>query len=241
FSLGLPDFCREQLFDAGIAADRARQQAAGLLALEVTGRSEPTLEPVAIRTNQLKYDHVLVPWKTFYRARIISVRQCIVSRAEPGPIGPQRAQSRRGDPDRDDDKCGNAAHGTGARHLLLRPRPALLQNRKRNHPDREHDPERDQYEIVEVSQDRNKVRDKVDRAQRIGHDARDQELRVPGRAGMARGEPKDESLALEVARALFKAGEQRHRRGYTPTLNSKPARRPTRRAPRSAAISRMTW
>src|SRR3989442_12602114 len=82
------DFRREQLFDAGIAADRARQQAAGLLALEVTGRSEPTLEPGAIRTNQLKYDHVLVAWKTSYRARIISVRQCIGQRPAPVPKCP---------------------------------------------------------------------------------------------------------------------------------------------------------
>src|SRR5438445_5020033 len=163
------------------------------------------------------------------------------SRAETGPLGQNHPLSRRGDPDRDDNKCGNAAHGTSARHFLLRPRPALLQNRKRNHPDREHDPERDQYEIVEVSQDRNKVRDEVDGAERVGHDARAHELRVPWRARMACGEPKDESLALEVARALFEAGEQRHRRGHTPTLSSKAARRPARRAPRSAAISRMTW
>src|SRR6266487_1239560 len=98
---------------------------------------------------------------------------------------------------------------TSARHPV--PRPALLQNRSRDHSDRKHDPERDQYEIVEVSQDRNKVRDEVDGAQRIGYDARDQKLRVPGRAGVARGEPEDESLALEASRALFEAGEQRHR------------------------------
>src|SRR5207249_7296883 len=54
-------FGREQLFDAGIAADRARQQAAGFLALEVVRRNEPALEAVAIRTNELGYDHVRVP------------------------------------------------------------------------------------------------------------------------------------------------------------------------------------
>jgi len=33
----------------------------GLLALESRPKSKPTLEAVAIRHNQLKYDHVLVP------------------------------------------------------------------------------------------------------------------------------------------------------------------------------------
>src|SRR5205814_9355087 len=97
FDIGPADFRREQLFDAGIAADRARQQAAGLLALEVVRRDEPALEAVAIRTNELKYDHVRVPRKTFYRPRSISARSCILSRAEPGPISPHPAQRGRGD------------------------------------------------------------------------------------------------------------------------------------------------
>src|SRR5437879_1610448 len=179
--------------------------------------------------------HSTAPW-------VMSVRQAIVSRADPGAIGPHRAQSRRGEPDADDDKRRNAAHRPSTRHPLLRLRPALIQNRTRDHPDRKDDPQRDQYEIVQISQDRHEVRDEVNGAERVGHDARDQELRVPGRAGMARGEPKDESLALEVARAWFEAGEQRHRRGHIPALSSKAARRPAaRRAPPSAAISRMTW
>src|SRR5256886_13736930 len=58
------DFRGEQLFDAAIGADRARQQAAGFLALEVLRRSEPALEAVAIRTNELKYDHVCLDRKS---------------------------------------------------------------------------------------------------------------------------------------------------------------------------------
>src|SRR6266704_1490638 len=201
------DLRSEQLFDAGIAADRARQQAAGLLALEVVRRNEPALEAVAIRTNELEYDHVCFPSQIFYRAPGISARQCLVSRDEPGTVRPHPAQCRRSDPDRDNDERRNAAHGTSARHPLLRPRSALLQNRTRDHPDRKDDPQRDQYQIVQISQDRDEVGDEVDGAQRIGYDSRDQKLRVPGRAGMARSEPERESLALEVLRALFEAGE----------------------------------
>src|SRR5204863_797103 len=82
------DFRGEQLFDAAIAAERARQQAAGFLALEVVRRSEPALEAVAIRTNELKYDQVSFPSQVFYRAPVISEPQCLVSRTEPGTVRP---------------------------------------------------------------------------------------------------------------------------------------------------------
>src|SRR5258706_14738414 len=54
------DLRREQFLDAGIAANRAREQAAGFLALEVIRRSKPALEPMTIRADKAKYDHVRV-------------------------------------------------------------------------------------------------------------------------------------------------------------------------------------
>src|SRR5438128_9467177 len=129
-------------------------------------------------------------------------RDPAVSRGDPSGINPRGAQRSQRDPEDDDRRARDAAHGPAARGDVPRPRPALLENRMRNHPHGEGDAERDQDKIVQIPQDRNEIRDEIDGAQRISRDCGHQELRVPRRAWMTRGEIECNGLGLEIARAL---------------------------------------
>jgi hypothetical protein len=48
-----------QAHDVGVAAQRARDELAPELMLEVLARGEPTLEPMAVFATQVKNDHVI--------------------------------------------------------------------------------------------------------------------------------------------------------------------------------------
>ena len=52
----------------------------------------------------------------------------------------------------------------------------------RDHPDRQGQPQRHQDQVVQVSQNRDKIRDQIDRTQRIAHHTQSQNPRVPRRA-----------------------------------------------------------
>src|SRR5438876_8483053 len=56
-------------------------------------------------------------------------RDPAVSRGDPSGINPRGAQRSQGDPEDDDHRPRDTAHGPAARDDVLGPRPALLENR----------------------------------------------------------------------------------------------------------------
>jgi hypothetical protein len=63
-------------------------------------------------------------------------------------------------------------------------------------PNRE-DAERDQHEVIEITEHRNRIGDQVDRAEGIGDDAARQGLCVPGHARIADGEVERVNFAFQ--------------------------------------------
>ncbi len=123
------------------------------------------------------------------------------------PEGPDQKSGRR-DPDGDDHRRGHAARG-----------PALGRDRGRavfRHDLRwdqlygEHDPEREDNQLVQVAQDGDEVGDRVDRAQGIGGDSGRNRLSVPGGAWITRGEVERHHVALDAPRPGLKGGDPRH-------------------------------
>src|SRR4030095_2003674 len=89
-------------------------------------------------------------------------------------------------------------------------RPALGHSARRHHLYGEQDREREQHDLVQEAEDRDEVRDQVDRTQRIGDDRHHEELRVPGRARMPRSEEKRTYLALELPCTSLQLGYYGH-------------------------------
>ena len=71
--------------------------------------------------------------------------------------------------------------------------------------------------IVEVAEDRDEVRNEVDRAQRISRDRRRDRLGVPGDTPVPPGDPQGDDVALQRARPLLQAGNA-HRGARKPQL-----------------------
>jgi len=102
-------------------------------------------------------------------------------------VRPQAAQCAEEDPNADDD-CGcRAAYRSVASHCCLRPRSAFGQYSLRNQFNRYDNAERNQNQVVQIAQNRHKIRYQVDRTERICDDAGDEDLRVPRRLWMTRG------------------------------------------------------
>ena len=111
---------------------------------------------------------------------------------------------RRGEePDRDDHDGRDLPHPGRSSDDFLRFLTAFREDIRRDDTDHEHEPERDQNQVVQVSQHGDEVRDQVDRTQCVGDDDQGEELRVPGDAGVAAGQVEGESLPLQVLDAIF--------------------------------------
>jgi hypothetical protein len=74
----------------------------------------------------------------------------------------------------------------------------LLQHAVRDELHSEGDPGGHYQEVVHVPEDGNEVRNEVNRTEGIGDDQPDQKLRVPGNAGIFRGEIEGVGVGLEL-------------------------------------------
>src|SRR5882672_1534009 len=125
-------------------------------------------------------------------------------------VGPHRREHREREPHEHDEPRPEAPQPGSAEPELRRPRAAFGHHLRRHHLHREHDRERQQYDLVNEAEHRDEVRDEIDRAERVGDDRREEGLRVPRRARVARGEVEREDLGLERPCALLEALDQRH-------------------------------
>src|SRR5688572_7327816 len=125
-------------------------------------------------------------------------------------VGPFAEKRDRREPQRDDDDRPDAAGARVDAPRLARAGAALREDFGRNHLDYEHDGEGQQHDVVEKADHRNEIRDEIDRGECVSDDRRDQRLRVPRRARMARGEVEGGDLGLELTRSRLEARDERH-------------------------------
>jgi len=79
----------------------------------------------------------------------------------------------------------------------------------RNQFDDQRDSEWDDDEVIKVTNDRDKVRDQINRRSGIGGDGNSKSLRIPRHARIAGGKVKGKGIALDGARPLFPMVEYR--------------------------------
>ena len=61
------------------------------------------------------------------------------------------------------------------------------------------DAERNENQVVDVSQDRHEIGHEVNRTERVGNDAGGEPFRVPGRSRIAAGEPERDDVLFQCA------------------------------------------
>ena len=76
-------------------------------------------------------------------------------------------------------------------------------------PDDDPDAERNDDEVVQITDDGNEIWNEVDRAQSIGGDQACRHLGVPRRSGIARGEKQGERVTFDSLRPVFETGKHR--------------------------------
>ena len=112
-------------------------------------------------------------------------------------------ERRREDPDQDDHPGRDFPRPCHPSHDLLRFLTAFREDIRGDETDHEHEPERDEDQIVQVSENRYEVRDEIDRGEGVADDKEGEELRVPGDAGVAAGQIEREGLPLQGLDAIF--------------------------------------
>ncbi len=118
-------------------------------------------------------------------------------------VDPQSAKSCQDHPYGDNNSTRRTAHRMAALSGFACPPAAFREDGVRNESDRQRDADGNQNKIVKKTDNRQEIRDKVNRAEGVSDNGGNEGFCVPGGPRVPGGEVKGKGLDLEIPGSLF--------------------------------------